>query len=115
MNPFWYARMSTASQQASESKTAAMNAEMSVQELTWKVNKLTLVNRALFELLEEKFGLTEAELMAKMTEIDLRDDHLHGHAPITTPISCEACGKTYSKRHNHCLYCGHINTTGSPF
>jgi len=115
MNPFWYMRLNSTSQQAVESKTAAMNAEMSVQELTWKVNKLTLVNHALFELLEEKFGLTEAELMAKMTEIDLRDDHMNGRAPVATSISCEACGKTYSKRHNHCLYCGHINTSGSPF
>ena len=39
-----------------------MNAELMVQELKWQVNKLTLVNMALFELLHEKVGLTEAEL-----------------------------------------------------
>jgi ribosomal protein L32 len=69
----------------------------------------------MFELLHDKIGLTEAELMAKMTEIDMRDSHMNGQVPITAPVVCEACGKTYSKRHNHCLYCGHVNSDGSPF
>lgn len=107
--------LQSAVQQASESKTSAMNAEMVVSELRWKVDKLTLANMALFELLQAKFGLTEEELMAKMTEIDMRDNHLNGQAPNTGPVACETCGKTYSKRHNHCLYCGHVNRLSSPF
>lgn len=105
----------SAVQQVSENKTTALNAEMLARELKWNVDKLTLVNQALFELLQEKFGLTEAELMAKMTEIDMRDSHLNGQAPHSGPVACEACGKTYSKRHNHCLYCGHVNAFSSPF
>lgn len=105
----------SAAVEAAQGKTTAQNAEMMAQELRRQVNKLTLINMALFEILHEKLGLTEAELQAKMTEIDLRDGHLGGDVPHTPPVSCEACGKTYSKRHNHCLYCGHINMSGSPF
>lgn len=115
MNPFWNTRYRQALQEAAESKRVASNADMSVQELKWQVDKLTLINRAFFELLHEKLGMTEAELMAKMHEIDMRDSHLNGQGPASAPVSCEACGKTYSKRHNHRLYCGHVNQSGSPF
>lgn len=115
MNILWDMRNRHAFQEAAETRNAALNAEMSVQELKWQVAKLTLINRAMFEMLHEKLGMTEADLMAKMHEIDMRDSHLNGQAPASAPVSCEACGKTYSKRHNHCLYCGHVNQSGSPF
>ena len=115
MSIFLNSMYQSAAQQATESKSAAMNAELMANEVKWQVNKLTLINRALFELLHEKFGLTEAELVAKMTEIDIRDSHQDGCFANAGPIACEACGKTYSRHHNHCLYCGHVNATTSPF
>jgi hypothetical protein len=77
--------------------------------LEWKVNKLVLINMALVELLTARGGLTEDQLLAKMQEIDLRDDRADGKLPETVSAVCESCGRTYSKRHNHCLYCGHVN------
>ncbi len=115
MSIFLNSRLHSAAQEAAEGKSAAVNAEMMVQELKWQVGKLTLINRAMFELLHDKFGLTEAELVAKMTEIDLQDAHQNGRVAPGAPVACEACGRTYSKHHNHCLYCGHTNVSGSPF
>ena len=109
MSIFSYMSYNSAVRDAAESRVAADNAEVVVTELRWQVNKLTLINMAMFELLQQRFGVTEEELVAKMTEIDMRDGHVDGHAPASGPVACEACGKTYSKRHNHCLYCGHVN------
>ena len=89
--------------------TAAENAQNRVSVLEWKVNKLILINMALVELLKAHAGLTEIQMLEKMQEIDLRDGKLDGKAPDSVAAACEQCGRTYSKRHNHCLYCGHVN------
>jgi hypothetical protein len=93
-----------------QSLSAAENAQNRASVLEWKVNKLILINMALVELLTAHAGLTEAQLLEKMQEIDLRDGKLDGKVSETTSAVCEQCGKTYSKRHNRCLYCAHVNT-----
>ena len=96
---------------------SAMTAEETrghVQELEWKVGKLLLVNQALFEILSSRLAITETELTTKMNEIDLRDGKMDGKLAVDGTV-CEQCGRTYSRRHNRCLYCAHINTNGSPF
>jgi hypothetical protein len=83
--------------------------------LYWNINKQILINMALVELLSEHAGLTEAQLLTKMQEIDLRDGQQDGKASNLVSAACEQCGKTYSKKHNHCLYCGHSNGAARVF
>ena len=104
-------RMYQASIQAEQSAMTAQEARSRVLDLEAKVNKLTLVNHALFELFAERSGITEAQLVDKVNEIDLRDVQ-PGHE---APIVCEQCGRSYSKRHNHCFYCGHVNAVTKLF
>jgi len=115
MGPFWGSSLSRSVAQAnSRAEQGVMTAEEArgrVQELEWKVDKLILVNRALFELIASRLQITETELMDMVNEIDLRDGKLDGRLAIEA-TSCEKCGRTYSRRHNHCLYCGHVNTAG---
>src|SRR5882724_3956820 len=87
----------------------AEDAQNRVSVLEWKVNKLILINMALVELLTAHAGLTEAQVLEKMQEIDLRDGKPDGKMSESVAAACEECGKTYSKKHNHCLYCGHVN------
>ena len=56
----------------------------------------------------------QKELTTKMNEIDLRDGKMDGKLAVDGTI-CEQCGRTYSRRHNRCLYCDHVNTSGRPF
>lgn len=110
------ARMIAAEQSRAEQGIAeAEDAQRRVAALEWKVDKLTLINMALVELLIAHAGLTEAQLLAKMQEIDLRDGKQDGKPPDTASPICEACGRTYSKRQNHCLYCGHVNQSEHVF
>lgn len=73
--------------------------------LRHRVEKLTLINRALWEIMKAKHGYRDDELVAKVAEIDLRDGQLDDtyQRPV---ISCPQCGKKISARHDHCLYCG---------
>ena len=79
-----------------------------------RLDYLTLINRALFELLAERTGLTEQELAAKITEIDLRDGKEDGKMTATAK-PCPACGSMISPRFNRCLFCGHKDVSGDPF
>jgi hypothetical protein len=71
-----------------------------------RVEALALVSRALFELLEETTGVSEARLKAKITEIDLRDGQADGR--ITPKAKkCPKCDAMMSPRFGRCLFCNY--------
>lgn len=83
-------------------------------EMDEKVNRLALICRAMFELLQQTSGLTEDQLKAKIQEIDLRDGQADGRM---TPQGkrCLKCDAMMSPRFGRCLFCGHQDETASPF
>jgi hypothetical protein len=76
-----------------------------IARLERTVEQLKLINVAFAELLTEKFGVAESELIAKVQEIDLRDGVQDGKAS-TAPALCPKCGRHCNARKNRCLYCG---------
>ncbi len=73
--------------------------------LRQRIDKMVLVNCAMWELLKEKTGLTDIELKSKVLEVDARDGNVDGKVGATTRY-CKNCGKTMHPKHAHCLYCG---------
>lgn len=70
-----------------------------------RLEKLALVNLAMWELLREKTKLTEEDLLLKVLEIDLRDGS--EDAKVTRTVArCQSCGRAMSPRHTKCIYCG---------
>src|SRR5437764_14409144 len=65
--------LADASARAEQGYMTAEEARARVLDLETRVSKLTLVNHALFELVSERTGITEAELIDRVNEIDLRD------------------------------------------
>lgn len=119
MSIFWNAynarRIAEANTRADQSVMSAEDARTRAMELEARVDKLMLINRALFELMSAHLNIGEQELIEKVTEIDLRDGKLDGKLAPEGPLVCEKCARAYSRRHNHCLYCGHINGVGTAF
>lgn len=69
------------------------------------LDRMLMVNRAMWEILRDRDGLSEADLLAKIEEIDLRDGVRDGR--LRREIGeCGACGRKLQKRHPRCLYCG---------
>ena len=91
--------------EASAAKRAARPGSDRLAELETEVQRLTLVSQALWELLRDRTGLSETELVAKINEIDLRDGKLDGRISAKL-IHCPRCGRTMSERHSRCIYCG---------
>jgi hypothetical protein len=79
-----------------------------------RIDKLLLINMAMWSFMQEKWGLTEEQLADRVREIDLRDGTLDGRPPQGAAI-CQKCNRPMSRKHQRCLYCGSQTSTGSPF
>lgn len=85
-----------------EAKTKILKTELS--ELHDQVERLSLLNQALWELLRDRLGLSDGDLEQKAQEVDLRDGVLDGKK-TRHPLRCPHCGRISSSRHKKCLYC----------
>ena len=75
-----------------------------VYELHDRVEKLTLVVAAMWSLLEDQ-GLTEAQLMERIEQIDAADGTPDGR--IThPPVDCTGCGAKVPAELPACQFCG---------
>ena len=70
------------------------------------VERLFMLTEALWTLVKECHGLTDADLENVMQEIDLRSGKLDGkRAKEERPI-CPSCSRRNSGRTPNCMYCG---------
>ena len=99
---------------AQESSRKATDFQGRVRQLEDSIDRLVLVNAALWSLLKDRTGLTDAALTARVRDIDLRDGVEDGK--ITTTVqNCQKCGRTMAPRHKRCLYCGGERLASGPF
>ncbi len=103
--PYHSARMRNASSEASGAKTQARRAEDRSRDLEGRLEKLSLVCAAMWELFREKTGLTEEDLMSCVRQIDLADGRADGKVAKTVS-RCAKCDRVMSARHTRCIYCG---------
>ena len=83
----------------------AERAERQVLGFQARIDRLTLINMAVWSLLKDKTGLTEKDLMDRVRQIDLLDGKEDGK--LRKQVSkCPKCGRTMSPRHSRCMYCG---------
>lgn len=75
--------------------------------LSDRIERLALASEAVWTLLQEKFGLSEDDLRARITEVDATDGQLDGRVR-RAPLECTACGRTSPRSWQHCMYCGEL-------
>ena len=85
-----------------------------VDHLEVRVDRLLLVMDAMWELLAERTGATEADLLAKVQEIDQRDGTVDGRR-TTIARRCSACGAAVGNDRTTCMFCGHEEPGRSGF
>ncbi len=90
---------------ANDANSKATEQQFRIKQLEQSIEKLVLINMAMWELIRSKTDLADADLMKKMQEIDLRDGVADGR--VTPSVqACPKCGRTVSNKHHRCLYCG---------
>jgi len=104
----------TAGVASGEAARAAGRSKASIEKFEERINKLVLVCKATFELLQETSGVTENQLAEKILEIDLRDGKEDGKvSPV--PKRCPECDASICAKFNRCLFCGYEDTEGDAF
>ena len=90
---------------AARATSRAATADRNVEALIDRLDKLTLVNMAVWSLVREQLELTEEQLVERVREIDLADGVEDGKVTRTV-AKCPKCGRVMSPRHKKCIYCG---------
>ena len=110
-----YAQNFIAQVDAQHARDVARESAMSSDKTRKNTERLYLVVQAMWELLKEKVGLTDADLDAKVQEIDMRDGRLDGQdSTQTAPLTCRQCGRTILSGQAQCSWCG-TQAEGGPF
>jgi hypothetical protein len=76
-----------------------------ISRLEAKIDGLSLISQALWELARERMQLTEEDILAKVKEIDARDGRVDGRIG-GLPGECAQCRRPTHSRQTACMYCG---------
>ena len=81
-------------------------------DLETRLNRLVTVQRAAWALVAERLGLTDAELLERIAQLDSSDGNVDGrYTPRTT---CPDCGATTTAG-AQCHFCGATAGLPDPF
>lgn len=97
-------RTATRAAAAAASMPAPGVSESRVLSVDDRVDRLTLIVEAMWELLEES-GFSEEALQAKVEEIDARDGRTDGKV-TRPPVRCAKCGSSSPAGRSDCQMCG---------
>ena len=70
------------------------------------IKKLFMITEAMWDILKEKHGYTDENLLQMIHDIDLRDGELDGNVAKQRNQPCARCGRVLMGQHPVCLYCG---------
>lgn len=108
-------QISDAHDKADDAGRKATDFQYRVRALEDQIDRMALVNLAMWQLLRDQAGVTDEQLAAKVHEIDLADGKADGRIS-RSPNVCSKCRRTLSARHQRCLYCGQaVSSGGTPF
>ena len=97
-------KVRVATTDAAQARRDARRADLNLRELHERVGRLTLACTAMWDLLRDRAGLTDEDLLSYMQEVDLRDGSTDGqHRPSGQP--CPSCTRMNNVRHRQCMYC----------
>jgi hypothetical protein len=85
-----------------------------IRNLAERIDQLTLVCRAMHEMLVHSGAYTDEAIKQKVLEIDMRDGVKDGKF-TPPPKKCPKCDAMICRRFNRCLFCGYEDREGSPF
>ena len=85
----------------------AQEAIQRIKALEANLAKTMMICETLWELLQEKTGLTIDDLHNKLYEVDMRDGVLDGKNQRQAS-KCPSCHHMVSPRHPACIYCGRV-------
>ena len=116
---FWWdlaqdRRIQDAGAKAAGARSQAQIAQEQVEYLEHRVESLQLVTAAKWTLLRDRLGVSDAELVERMRQIDVLDGKTDGKMSVRV-VQCGQCHRTMSTRFRRCVYCSAPVAGDSPF
>nr|AAP32756.1 unknown [uncultured bacterium] len=90
------------------SRRSQSNQQNDYLSLSKRINQLVLVNHALAEIICQRLGISNKEIVEKVLEIDLRDRTKDGKY-VALAKDCPKCDAKIARDFNRCLFCGYID------
>lgn len=90
---------------AKDSQAEIRQLKLHVVAIEQTVERTALAAMALAEIMRDRLGVSEAEIEAKVQEIDLRDGRLDGKLRAQNQ-NCQHCHRPNAAHRIACLYCG---------
>lgn len=107
------------SQQSANEATNEIRHKRAAQQgeaIEERVERLLLITEAMWSLLEDTVGFTEAHLVHRMAELDAQDGSSDGRRGTRGEApDCTGCGAKVSRQHGKCQFCGAPSAEVSAF
>lgn len=98
---------------ADETQRQARRTDMEIEALEVRIERLITLNEAMWQLVCETTGLTDAHIAHRFHELDVSDGQLDGKKSVRAK-PC-ACGAMVSARLGSCQFCGAPAPEGTLF
>lgn len=95
-----------AAQDAGEALDLSQRTAGDLGELRARVDRLETACRAMWTLLKQQSGKTDADLVKEIEAIDLHASQTAERQAGEHALECESCGKKVSRIQKACIYCG---------
>jgi hypothetical protein len=93
---------------AAQADARSREAKGEAEILRFEIERLLMISEAMWGILKEKFGCTDADLVNRVIEIDRRDGRVDGRVAASPPPMCPRCHRTLERKRPFCLYCGQL-------
>ncbi|GAB5561338.1 MAG: hypothetical protein SynsKO_29850 [Synoicihabitans sp.] len=104
-------RIHGAEKRAQRAEHKVIDLKSGANDVQRRLNVMTLANQALFEILRDRLGISEDEVIHRMAEIDGRDGKKDGKmAPRV--VACRRCRRKVSTARQRCMYCAELVKDG---
>jgi hypothetical protein len=110
---YQHGRVVRAEAQADQAIAKTYTAEADVASLAGKLDRLALVCRAMWSLIQTRTSLTEQDLMKEMGRLDLLDGRADGK--VLETAKCSRCGTVLGAKATTCYRCGASTPLHSAF
>ncbi len=99
---------------ASQATDQITNLVAQVKVLEKRLDRLAVVNKAMWTLLRDRAGLSDIELRSMVLETDAADGQIDGRIGGRVQ-TCTACARSMSPKHGRCPYCNIAIGDTDPF
>lgn len=110
---YQHGKVIAASAEAKQALSKSYKSKADISSLEKKLDRVVLLNQAIWSLVKLQTNLTESDLMQEIKRLDMLDGQLDGK--IVETKKCSKCSTILAASADSCYQCGTISNVSSAF